>query len=143
MSEERRLQLRKLIEAPVERVFLACTDAEKMSRWFSPKDMTASVEMQPTVGGTYRVEMKETSGKLHTASGTVKEVIQNKKLVMSWRWEGPEGYETLLTIELLPRGGATEVVLTHQGFSSDEGRDNHEKGWKSCLENLSAKIATL
>jgi hypothetical protein len=50
--------------------------------------------------------------------------------------EGTEGAETILRIELVPIGGATEVRLTHSGFVSEESRDGHKENWPLALEIL-------
>lgn len=39
--------------------------------------------------------------------------------------------ETLVTVEFIDKGGATEVVLTHERFP-----DEHQGGWLGCLDSL-------
>lgn len=44
--------------------------------------------------------------------------------------------ETLVTVEFRDRGGATELVLTHEAFPNAQARDGHEQGWTSYLGRL-------
>jgi len=40
-----------------------------------------------------------------------------KRLVYPWRWEDDPAFpDTLVTVEFVARGAATEVVLTHEAF---------------------------
>jgi uncharacterized protein YndB with AHSA1/START domain len=69
--------------------------------------------------------------------GVYREVDPPKKLAYTWLWEtSPEMGETLVTVEFLERGGATEVMLKHELFPADEARDKHEHGWSGSLDKL-------
>lgn len=69
--------------------------------------------------------------------GTYREVRPPEKLVYTWSWEGqPDFGETLVTVEFRDLGSSTEVVLTHEFFPNEEARQNHDKGWNSCLDRL-------
>lgn len=57
------------------------------------------------------------------------------QLVFTWRWEAEED-ETLVTLQLMPSGAGTELVLTHQRFADEAGRDDHAKGWSDFLDRL-------
>jgi uncharacterized protein YndB with AHSA1/START domain len=47
---------------------------------------------------------------------------------------GSEG--SLVTVEFVEDGDATNVEITHSGFASEEIRDLHAHGWEACLANL-------
>jgi hypothetical protein len=55
--------------------------------------------------------------------------------------EGTEGAETLLRIELVPKGGDTEVRLTHSGFVSEKSRDGHKENWPLALKILDEALS--
>ena len=64
-----------------------------------------------------------------------------RKLVYTWRWESePEAPETLVTVEFLDRGNATELVLTQELFTSEEAKQKHETGWTGCFEKLARLV---
>lgn len=131
------LQLRRTFQAPRERVFRAWTSPEELKRWHAPAPMTTPVaEVDLRVGGKYRIHMRAPDGAEHHAVGVYRVVDPPKKLVFTWTWEGGDMADTLVTVEFLDRGPATELVLTHELFPSDEARASHEHGWNAVLEKL-------
>ena len=43
---------------------------------------------------------------------------------------------SLVTVLFQAVGDKTELVLTHEFFPDENMRDEHNKGWNGCLENL-------
>jgi uncharacterized protein YndB with AHSA1/START domain len=132
------LSLRRTFQAPRERVFRAWTTPEEMMRWKAPGDRTAPlVEVDLRVGGTYRIHMRSPDGGEMRLVGVYREVDPPRKLVYTWNWEtSPELGETLVTVEFVERGRATEVVLTHELFPTEAARALHEQGWRGSLDKL-------
>ena len=133
------LTLHRTINAPVETVYAAWTDPEVMRRWFAPGDLAvARAVAEVEVGGTFLIEMRGADGENHITRGVYREVVPNRRLVHTWRWEGSD-VESLITIELEPESaGATRLTLTHSRFANAEARDQHERGWTGCLAKLEA-----
>lgn len=50
--------------------------------------------------------------------------------------EETEGAETILRIELVPKGAATEVRLTHSGFVTEKSLIGHKENWPLALKLL-------
>jgi hypothetical protein len=44
--------------------------------------------------------------------------------------------ESLVTIELQPKGDATEVVVVHDLLPDQQSADDHTQGWTGTLESL-------
>ena len=132
------LSLRRTFQASRERVFRAWTTPEEIKRWKGPGDRTTPVvEVDLRVDGKYRVHMRSPDGSEVRLVGVYREVDPPKKLVYTWVWEtSPEMGETLVTVEFLARGRATEVVLKHEFFPADDARDLHEHGWSGSLDKL-------
>jgi uncharacterized protein YndB with AHSA1/START domain len=85
--------------------------------------------------------MQAPDGALHRLVGVYRVVDPPKKLVYTWRWESePEAPETLVTVEFLDRGNATELVLTQELFTSEEAKQKHETGWTGCFEKLASLV---
>jgi len=136
-SLEIELELRRVLPARLDAVFEAWTRPEVLTAWCAPGPLStprAEVDLRP--GGRYRIEMAEPGGATHVAVGTYREVVRNERLVFTWRWEGADPAETLVTVEFHPRGEETELVLRHQRFPSAQERDRHGEGWEGCLAKL-------
>lgn len=139
-----RLEVRRSIAARRDKVFRAWTDPQQIVKWMSPSEgiTTEVAEFDVRVGGSYRIGYRTPNG-LIFVRGTYAEVVVPAKLVYSWIWEPPNdnaGVETLVTVEFLDKGNATELVLTHERFSNATMRDRHEHGWNGCLAGLFAFI---
>ncbi len=133
------LRVERTFAAPREKVFRAWTDPEELKKWFGPVGYSTLIaEVDLRVGGQYRLGMRKLpNGEIFYLVGMYREVRPPEKLVYTWFWESqPEQGETLVTVEFLARGNSTEVMVTHELFSTDKARDDHDKGWNSCLDRL-------
>jgi uncharacterized protein YndB with AHSA1/START domain len=140
---ENALQLRRTFSAPRERVFRAWTDAKEFALWFHPTtDHTTIIsELNLKVGGTYSLEMHHKGGNVSRLSGTYRQIKPPEKLAFTWRWAtDPPGQESLVSLEFVDLGNATEVVLSHGQFPNAETRDKHNEGWMGCLEQLAGYL---
>ena len=144
------LRITRTLPAPRDKVFRAWTDPQAIVKWFSPTDryVTRVPAFDLREGGIYRIEM-ELEGKVHTVAGVYREIRPPERLVFTWRWEtemkdgdgGGDG-DSVVTLEFLDRGKATELRLTHEHFPSETVRDEHEKGWTGCLDGLHRFVRT-
>ena len=138
MSAENKLVMTRILPSSPERIFAAWTTADTMKQWFCPsKDMTVPVaEVDAREGGQYRIVMEDKDGGTHSPSGTYEEVVQNEKLVFSWKWADSE-LVTRVTVELRELGeNQTELTLTHEGFPDSDLSKRHNEGWTGCLDRL-------
>ena len=133
------LTLHRMIDAPVEAVYAAWTEPEMLRRWLAPGNATVvRAVAEVAVGGMFLVEMRGADGRNWLTRGVYREVVQHRRLVHTWRWEGSE-VESLVTVEFEPEApGRTRLTLTHSRFAEDEARDEHEQGWSGCLAKLDA-----
>jgi uncharacterized protein YndB with AHSA1/START domain len=136
-----RVQVRRVFDAPPERVFRAWTTPDELTRWHAPAGMTCYLaEVDLRVGGRYRIGMRDPSGGEHVTVGTYRVIDPPRRLAFSWRFETTEDHagngETLVTIECIPSGTGTELVLTHEGFLNEDARTAHEHGWTEIVEKL-------
>lgn len=130
--------VRRELPAHRERVFQAWTEPEQLRLWAGPgpmRNITAEVDLR--VGGRYRITMLAPDGKEFIVAGVYRLIDAPKKLIYTWFWEtDPQPTETLVTVEFIARGRVTELVLTHERFTSQEQVNGHTEGWNGCLEKL-------
>jgi uncharacterized protein YndB with AHSA1/START domain len=123
------------IDAPPSVVFEFLTDPAKMVRW-----MGTEAVLEPWPGGRYRVNI---SGH-ERVSGSVFEIIPERRLVVSWGWEDgalplPPGQSTV-EISLEPAGEGTRLRLTHRDLPPDM-HSFHGLGWDYALPRLALVVA--
>jgi uncharacterized protein YndB with AHSA1/START domain len=138
-AAERSIVVTRVVPASRERAFAAWTEPAQLRRWSSPEGVEVSdAEVDLRVGGAYRILMRGPEGQRYTAFGTYREIEPPRRLVYTWDWEEKEHAvgETLVTVDFVDRGDATEVILTHEGFPAAEAASGHEEGWASCLNRL-------
>jgi len=64
-------------------------------------------------------------------------VLQRPTLVeLTWVDEATGGQESIVTIDLEPRGKKTSVVVTHSGFVDEAARALHEGLWQEMVNQL-------
>ena len=132
--ESQPIIVESVFDAPVQKVWNAITDKQEMKEWYFD---LAEFKAEPGfefnfVGGT------EEHQYLHLCE--VKEVIRERKISYTWRYENDPG-ESLVTWELSPEGDKTRLVLKHEGvetFASDNpdfDRKNFVQGWNDIVLN--------
>jgi uncharacterized protein YndB with AHSA1/START domain len=137
------LIIKRTFQAQREKVFAAWTQAEALKQWWGTEGHTVpAAEMDLSVGGKYRVEMRTDEGESFYLNGAFVEITPLERLVFTFRWErGEWDYpETLVSIDFTGEGDETTVTLTHEGFPDENMRDEHHGGWGECLENLGAYL---
>jgi len=125
-------------------VLRAWTDAKEFALWFHPSaDHTTIIsQLDVKVGGKYSLEMHNKNGNVFKMSGTYQQIKPPEKLAFTWRWNtAPPETETLVVLEFLDLGNATEIVLSHGQFPDPASRDQHNQGWAGCLERLQNYLA--
>lgn len=134
------LTIRRVFNAPVEKVFQAWANAEELKKWHFPENMSMpSCEVEPKAGGKYRMVMQSEDGQQMVIGGEYEEYVPNKKLVFSWQWENAEigSEKTLVSVDFKALGEKqTELVLTHEKFASEKTKEDHKLGWESTFMNL-------
>jgi uncharacterized protein YndB with AHSA1/START domain len=128
------------IKASAEDVYAAWT--QRFDCWFAQE---GTVAMIPEPGRPWFFYNRDEWGR-HPHYGRFLELRENELVEMTWMTgdgtaEGTAGAETILRIELVPKGDATEVRLTHSGFVTEKSRDGHAENWPLALEELAKALA--
>lgn len=100
---------------PPEKVWRALTEPELLAAWLMPNDF------EPRVGHRFTFRTDPVPG--HGFDGIVHcevlELVPARRLRISW---AGGGIDTTVTWDLLPQGRGTRLMLSHEGFSEDDPR---------------------
>src|SRR5262249_35478661 len=97
-------------------------------------------EMDPRVGGRYRLGMRSADGEQHDVSGEFREGVENRKLGFTFAWGSAAERQSLGTVEVVPAGEAAAPTPTHEHFFDEAARDRHRQGWTASLDKLAAFV---
>jgi uncharacterized protein YndB with AHSA1/START domain len=85
--------------------------------------------------------MRDPNGGDHQSFGVYTEVDPPRKIAYAWNWaQMADMPESLVTVEFIDRGEATEILLRHSGLPTDTDRVNHRNGWNAAIDKLSALL---
>jgi uncharacterized protein YndB with AHSA1/START domain len=136
-----RVLVRRRMPAPREVVFDAWIDPEGIREWMCPGDVTsAEAVLDVRVGGSFRIAMKATA-KDHVHTGTYLVVEPPSKLVFTWGEVDSPSATTLVTVEFLPHGDESELVITHEKFSNPDVAKRYEGGWGTIADKFAGYLA--
>ena len=123
--------LERTLPAPVAKIWKALTDVDQMRQWYF--DLK---EFKPEVGFEFQFVVEHEGNRYHHLC-RVTEVVPQKKIAYTWRYQGEPG-DSLVTFELFPEGEKTRLKLTHEGLDTFPktaafARENFEKGWTTLI----------
>jgi len=119
--------IERTYNAPVEKVWQAITDRDKMEQWYFKLE-----EFKPEVGFEFRF-YGGSKDKSYLHICRITEVVPGKKLAHTWQYDSYPG-ESTVTFELFDEGDKTRFKLTHAGLETfpsekDFARESFSKGW--------------
>ena len=144
MAAKLALHLERVLPAPRERVFRMHAEPDFLAQWWGPKGFTApSIEVDLSVGGSYRIAMQPPEGDRFFLAGEFREVDPGSRLVYTFRWEppDPDDRETIVVVSLRDHGDSTALTIDQQPFATDARRALHEQGWNESLDRLEELIS--
>lgn len=119
--------IERTYDAPIAKVWDAISNHSQMKQWYFD---IAEFKAEP---GFEFVFYGGDDGQSFKHICVVREVVPQKKLSYSWRYDGYEG-DSLVTFELFEDGEKTRLKLTHEGLETfppikSFKKENFAAGW--------------
>lgn len=141
-SRPHHLGVERMMTAPPEVLFRAWT--EGFDQWFAAPGsvlMTGAANTSFFFETEYEMEPGQGATR-HPHYGRFLRVEPNTLVELTWVTGagGTEGAETVVTVELTPRGEGTHLRLSQAGFPNAASRDGAETAWPLVLEQLDMRV---
>lgn len=136
------LNINKLINAPIEKVFDAWLNPQMLAKFMMPMPgmPVSDVEIDAREGGTFTIIMHAGDDSLlHT--GEYLEISRPGKLVFTWVSQNSVDGSTVTLIFTKINDNETSTSLSHVKFIDDKARTDHEGGWTNILDKLNEVIS--
>jgi uncharacterized protein YndB with AHSA1/START domain len=137
------LELTCTLDASREQVFAALTDPAELVTWWGPSGFTTpEIEIDPKVGGSYRLGMQPPDGELFYLAGEFLEIDAPTRLAYSFRWEDPDpdDLETVVRLSLEAVAGRTRMSLWQGAFATEARLALHRSGWTESFQRLTEHL---
>ena len=130
-------------------VYRAWLDLSDAAQWWGPEGFMVPedrVSIERREGGRYQACLVNAiTGDELWWGGTLERLDPPDHLSMTRRWEQsdgtPAGSTTLLTVDLEPRDGGTQMSFAQGPFPNAAEKDGHETGWNESFSRLADYLA--
>jgi uncharacterized protein YndB with AHSA1/START domain len=135
-----RMEVRRRMPAPREIVYEAFIDPEGLREWMCPGDViSAEATLDVRVGGSFRIMMRS-KDRVHEHVGTYQVVEPPSKLSFTWSGLDNPTEITLVTVEFIPHGAESELVITHERFTKADVAERYEMGWGTIAKKFAGYL---
>jgi len=118
-----------------EEVFDMWLDPKSLTRWMRPGDADVIfVELDPVVGGTFRIDTQTQDGRVVIHSGRYLEINRPEKLMFTWNSSVLGERSSQVTVEFYRQGESCLMVLMHDLPPDDAIFEDHRNGWTGILD---------
>lgn len=135
------------IQAPLEKVFHAYTDADLFKKWFVRGHDSRLHSYEAKNGGSWHIDELMPDGTSYSFCGSFHEVAVNERIIWTFEFLGiPErGHVSLERMDFIPIDELTTEIRTTSTFFSVADRDamassDMEAGWLQSLQALEKLI---
>ena len=121
---------------PPETLYKAWT--EKFDLWFAA---AGTVSMKAEVNAAFFFET-HFENQRHPHYGRFLQLEPDRLVELTWVTGkgGTNGAETVVTVELNPRGDSTDLQLRHAGFGDQTAMRQHAEAWPQVFDQLEQRL---
>ncbi|MHB8898098.1 MAG: SRPBCC family protein [Thermoguttaceae bacterium] len=133
----------RVLRAPAERIYRAFLDPDAMAKWLPPHGFTGKVHhLDAAVGRTFRMSFTNfTTGKTHSFGGEYLELIPNRRIRHTDRFDDPNlPGQMQVTIELRPVSVGTDLQIVQEGVPDVIPAEACYLGWQESLTLLAQLV---
>jgi uncharacterized protein YndB with AHSA1/START domain len=139
-------------KAPRASVYRALIDADAVTRWKVPAEMTCQVHaFDGREGGEFRISLTydapdrvgKTASHTDTYHGRFVELVPNERVVEvdEFATADPDlRGEMTITITLADANSGTDLIAVHEGLPKGVSPADNETGWRESLARLAALL---
>ena len=147
----RHIVIERIVDASPALVFQCWTDPDHMARWWAPHGFTNPVcELDPRVGGTWRIVMRGPDGTDYPCHGVYQEIVPAERLVftnMATDAAGKLVLDGLTTVTFAEVNGKTKLTVRTGAIALVDYAVDYlkgmQEGWTQSLERLDTEVARL
>jgi uncharacterized protein YndB with AHSA1/START domain len=145
------ITITRIFDAPLELVWKAWTEPERLKEWWGPKDWSSpSWELDLRVGGKFLYCMRSPEGQDIWGTGIIKKIDPMMELSFTDSFADKEGnvvsgsqyipgenfpLEMIVTVRFEDLNGKTKMTLTHEKMPVTQG-DGATQGWSESFDKL-------
>ena len=132
------LEITRHIAYPPERVFDAWLDPKMLAKFMIPGAgvTVPDASVDAKIGGRFSIIMRVPNAGDLPHEGEYRIIDRARQLQFTWESPASTAEESIVTLDLTPKDGGTDLCLHHIRFPSEESRDNHNGGWTAILAKL-------
>jgi uncharacterized protein YndB with AHSA1/START domain len=132
--------VQRLLPAPAETVYETWLDAAAIAEFITPPPgRSGRIEWNPRVGAEFSIEMIDL-GEIVRIDGSFLALERPSRLQFTWRSSIGGGFDSVVTVDLEPRGDrATLMTIEHARLPAEQ-RANHEHGWTAIAGQLASRL---
>jgi uncharacterized protein YndB with AHSA1/START domain len=134
------LTLSKILPGEPAEVFDMWLDPDSLRRWMAPGDLqVARAEVNPVVGGAFRIDMQTPDGGVLVHTGHYLEIQRPNRLVFTWISSATGQAETQVTLDFYTHARGCRLELRHESLPGQLAVEQHTDGWTGILAKLEAQ----
>jgi uncharacterized protein YndB with AHSA1/START domain len=144
-ASEYGIRIRRVFDAPRERVWREWTNPESFADWFGGPQCEvplSSVSMDVRPGGSWQLTMFAPPDRRRIDwEGEYLEVDEPDRLVLTFSDQPGDDARELVTVELTDLGdGRTEMLFEQRGSMSPEEYERATEGWGTFLDRVEERL---